>query len=38
MLVLVQNQKEHNACEKDIWNPATCSCENDEYLTNTMNI
>ena len=28
-----KNPKEHNACEKDyIWNPATGSCENVEYL------
>ena len=30
--------KKHHICEKDyIWNPATCSCENDKYLTNIKN-
>ena len=25
--------KKHHICEKDyIWNPTTCSCENDKYL------
>ena len=25
--------KKHHVCEKDyVWNPATCSCENGEYL------
>ena len=25
--------KKHHLCEKDyVWNPATCSCENGEYL------
>ena len=33
----VQTSKNHNACEKDfIWNPTTCSCENVEYLTSTI--
>ena len=33
----VQTSKNHNACEKDfIWNPTTCSCENVEYLTSTV--
>ena len=28
-----KNLEERNTCEKDyIWNPATCSCENVEYL------
>ena len=29
--------KKHNICKKDnVWNPATCSCENGKYLTNIM--
>ena len=33
----VQTSKNHNACEKDfVWNPTTCSCENVEYLTSTI--
>ena len=32
-----KNKKKHYACEKDyIWNPATCSCENVEYLVSTI--
>ena len=27
-----KNPKEHNSFGKDIWNPATCSCKNDEYI------
>ena len=28
-----KNWKEHHVCEKDyIWNPATCNCENGNYL------
>ena len=29
--------KKHNICEKYfIWNPATCSCENEKYLASIM--
>ena len=30
--------KEPHVCEKDyVWNPATCNCENDKYLSSIMN-
>ena len=30
--------KQHHVWEKDyIWNPATCSCENGNYLANIVN-
>ena len=32
-----KNPKEHKACDNDIWNPTTCSWENVEYLTRTIN-
>ena len=33
-----KNLKQHHVCEKDyIWNPATCSCENGNYLANIVN-
>ena len=32
-----ENPKEQNTCKKNyIWNPTTCTCENVEYLTNTI--
>ena len=30
------NPKEHVMCEKDILNPAACTCENGKYLDSTI--
>ena len=28
--------KKRHVCEKDVWNPATCKCENGKYLASIM--
>ena len=36
--IMISECKKHHICEKDyLWNLATCSCENVEYLASIMN-